>query len=56
MAVDITTDLNKVRNIGIPTGVQLDSIGWRNQQGIDDAANQFHYYRLAADNRILFGG
>jgi glycine/D-amino acid oxidase-like deaminating enzyme len=36
---------------------QLDSIGgWRHRQGIGDAGNQFHYYRLTADNRILFGG
>jgi glycine/D-amino acid oxidase-like deaminating enzyme len=35
---------------------QLASIGWRNRQGMADGANQFHYYRLSADNRILFGG
>jgi glycine/D-amino acid oxidase-like deaminating enzyme len=35
---------------------QLDSIGWRNRQGIGDSGNQFHYYRLTADNRILWGG
>ncbi|UFS58805.1 NAD(P)/FAD-dependent oxidoreductase [Subtercola endophyticus] len=35
---------------------QLASIGWSNRQGIADLANQFHYYRLSADNRILFGG
>ena len=35
---------------------QLDAIGWRNRQGIGDSANQFHYYRLTADNRILWGG
>ncbi|MFK4762240.1 NAD(P)/FAD-dependent oxidoreductase [Microbacterium sp. ZW T5_45] len=35
---------------------QLDSIGWSNRQGLADSANQFHYYRLTADNRILFGG
>jgi glycine/D-amino acid oxidase-like deaminating enzyme len=35
---------------------QLASIGWANRQGIGDAANQFHYYRLSADNRILWGG
>ena len=35
---------------------QLASIGWRNRQGIGDAGNQFHYYRLTADNRILWGG
>jgi glycine/D-amino acid oxidase-like deaminating enzyme len=35
---------------------QLGSLGWANRQGMDDLANQFHYYRLSADNRILFGG
>jgi len=35
---------------------QLDAIGWRNRQGIGDSANQFHYYRLSADDRILWGG
>ncbi|MGV8885013.1 MAG: NAD(P)/FAD-dependent oxidoreductase [Microbacteriaceae bacterium] len=35
---------------------QLRSIGWNNRQGLGDMANQFHYYRLSADNRILFGG
>ncbi|MBM2619760.1 FAD-dependent oxidoreductase [Actinoplanes sp. LDG1-06] len=35
---------------------QLASLGWRNRQGIGDSANQFHYYRLTADNRILWGG
>jgi glycine/D-amino acid oxidase-like deaminating enzyme len=35
---------------------QLASVGWRNRQGIDDCGNQFHYYRLTADNRILWGG
>jgi glycine/D-amino acid oxidase-like deaminating enzyme len=35
---------------------QLDSIGWGQRQGIGDLGNQFHYYRLSADNRILFGG
>ena len=35
---------------------QLGSIGWRHRQGIDDCGNQFHYYRLTADNRILWGG
>jgi glycine/D-amino acid oxidase-like deaminating enzyme len=38
------------------SAAQLDTIGWRNRQGIGDAANQFHYYRLSSDNRILFGG
>ena len=35
---------------------ELASIGWRNRQGLADAGNQFHYYRLTADNRILWGG
>ncbi|MGV8852006.1 MAG: NAD(P)/FAD-dependent oxidoreductase [Rhodoglobus sp.] len=35
---------------------QLASIGWSNRQGLADMANQFHYYRMSADNRILFGG
>ncbi|KJL23067.1 NAD(P)/FAD-dependent oxidoreductase [Microbacterium foliorum] len=38
------------------TDDQLASIGWSNRQGLADSANQFHYYRLTADNRILFGG
>jgi glycine/D-amino acid oxidase-like deaminating enzyme len=35
---------------------QMAEIGWRNRQGIGDTANQFHYYRLTDDNRILWGG
>src|SRR5258706_10491168 len=35
---------------------QLASIGWRNRQGMGDSGTQFHYYRLTADNRILWGG
>jgi glycine/D-amino acid oxidase-like deaminating enzyme len=38
------------------SAAQLTSIGWSNRQGMADMANQFHYYRLSADNRILFGG
>ncbi|WP_370616644.1 NAD(P)/FAD-dependent oxidoreductase [Mumia sp. Pv 4-285] len=38
------------------SAAQLDAVGWRNRQGVGDMANQFHYYRLSADNRILFGG
>jgi glycine/D-amino acid oxidase-like deaminating enzyme len=34
----------------------LGEIGWRHRQGIGDSANQFHYYRLTDDNRILWGG
>ncbi|MFD0685992.1 NAD(P)/FAD-dependent oxidoreductase [Actinomadura fibrosa] len=35
---------------------RLDSIGWRNRYGMSDSGNQFHYYRLTADDRILWGG
>ena len=35
---------------------QKDAIGWRGRQGLSDSGNQFHYYRLTADDRILFGG
>lgn len=35
---------------------QLDSIGWRGRQGLDDMTNQFHYFRMTADHRILWGG
>jgi glycine/D-amino acid oxidase-like deaminating enzyme len=38
------------------TDEQLGRIGWANRQGIGDCANQFHYYRLSADNRIVWGG
>jgi glycine/D-amino acid oxidase-like deaminating enzyme len=35
---------------------QMASIGWSGRQGIGDAANLFHYYRLTRDNRIVWGG
>jgi glycine/D-amino acid oxidase-like deaminating enzyme len=35
---------------------QMTAIGWSRRQGIGDMSNQFHYYRLTADDRILFGG
>ena len=38
------------------TDAQLAEVGWGNRQGIGDSANHFHYYRLSADNRILWGG
>lgn len=34
----------------------LAQIGWSGRQGIGDSGNQFHYYRMTQDNRILFGG
>jgi len=35
---------------------QMASIGWEGREGLADASNQFHYYRLTTDNRILWGG
>jgi glycine/D-amino acid oxidase-like deaminating enzyme len=35
---------------------QRDSLGWARRQGLTDLGNQFHYYRLTADDRVLFGG
>jgi glycine/D-amino acid oxidase-like deaminating enzyme len=38
------------------TATQRAAIGWPRRQGIGDGANQFHYYRLTRDERILWGG
>ncbi|NJC14570.1 glycine/D-amino acid oxidase-like deaminating enzyme [Micromonospora profundi] len=38
------------------TPAQRDAVGWRNRQGLADTGNQFHYYRITTDGRILFGG
>jgi glycine/D-amino acid oxidase-like deaminating enzyme len=38
------------------SGQQLASVGWEGREGIGDASNQIHYYRLTEDNRILWGG
>ncbi|WP_121252349.1 NAD(P)/FAD-dependent oxidoreductase [Nocardioides ferulae] len=35
---------------------QRAAIGWAGREGVGDAANQFHYYRLTRDGRILWGG
>ena len=35
---------------------QRAAIGWANRQGLTDGGNQFHYFRLTADDRILYGG
>jgi len=35
---------------------QLDPIGWKNRQGIEDARNLVHYFRLTIDNRLAMGG
>jgi glycine/D-amino acid oxidase-like deaminating enzyme len=38
------------------TAEQRAAIGWRGRQGLADSANRFHYFRLTADDRILWGG
>jgi len=35
---------------------QRAAIGWAGREGLADQANQFHYARLTADDRILWGG
>jgi glycine/D-amino acid oxidase-like deaminating enzyme len=35
---------------------QRSAIGWAHREGVGDAANLFHYYRLTRDDRILWGG
>jgi glycine/D-amino acid oxidase-like deaminating enzyme len=35
---------------------QRESIGWHHREGVADAGNQFHYYRLTQDGCILWGG
>jgi glycine/D-amino acid oxidase-like deaminating enzyme len=38
------------------SNAQLAELGWNGRQGLSDIGNQFHYYRLTEDNRILWGG
>src|SRR5262249_24847113 len=38
------------------TPEQHERIGWYGRQGMGDANNQFHYFRLTADDRIRWGG
>lgn len=35
---------------------QKASIGWSGREGLADSGPRFHYFRLTADDRILFGG
>jgi glycine/D-amino acid oxidase-like deaminating enzyme len=39
----------------LPADVRA-SLRWQGRQGLSDVANQFHYYRLTADDRLVFGG
>jgi glycine/D-amino acid oxidase-like deaminating enzyme len=38
------------------TDEQLDNIGWRGREGVEDFRELVHYYRITADNRLLIGG
>lgn len=38
------------------TPEQLAPIGWQSSQGVEDARNLIHYYRLTPDKRIVIGG
>lgn len=38
------------------TEAQLADLGWDPAIGVGDAGNQFHYYRVTPDRRILWGG
>lgn len=38
------------------TAEQRAAVGWANRQGLADLTNQFHYYRLTPDGRVLWGG
>jgi glycine/D-amino acid oxidase-like deaminating enzyme len=37
------------------TASQRETIGWRNRQGVTDGRAFFNYYRLTADQRVLWG-
>ena len=38
------------------SATQRQAIGWEDRVGLADAGNQFHYYRITDDGRILWGG
>ncbi len=38
------------------TDKQYEAIGWQHRQGVEDARNLIHYYRISPDNRLLMGG
>jgi glycine/D-amino acid oxidase-like deaminating enzyme len=37
------------------TTEQLNTIGWKNRQAVNDGRTFYNYYRLTADSRILWG-
>ena len=38
------------------TPEQIAPIGWQGGEGLEDARNLIHYYRLTPDNRLVMGG
>ena len=38
------------------TAEQLAAVRWHDRTGVADSGNQFHYSRLTADDRVLWGG
>ena len=38
------------------TSTQMTALGWPGREGASDAANRFHYFRITADDRVLWGG
>lgn len=38
------------------SAAQRAAIGWAGREGVGDAANLFHYFRLTRDDRVLWGG
>jgi glycine/D-amino acid oxidase-like deaminating enzyme len=38
------------------SGAQRAAIGWAGGEGLSDAGNQFHYYRLTEGGRLIWGG
>ncbi len=35
---------------------QLEPVGWEGREGVEDARNMLHYYRITPDNRLVIGG
>lgn len=38
------------------SSAQREAIGWHGREGLSDMGNQFHYYHMTAQGRILWGG
>lgn len=38
------------------SAAQRASLGWQGREGVGDASNLFHYYRLTRDDRVVWGG